>query len=146
VFQLESSETLLEHLKRGFRSATFDYIDSSVRFRTVAKAHFDGRRSKLYGVYLVWQKQQRTILYLGKAGTLDGYGNYKGQDIIGRLLNVRGEGSSDAWFATAVQQYGPLSLEYIVLDPPIAPAFVEAVLLQTHLSQFGHLPALNRSF
>lgn len=140
----ERIDVLLDWLKQNYHCATFAYADANLSFRKVVKAHFGTQATSLYGVYVVRQQGSAAILYIGKGGTLNTSGQYKGQDIIGRLINVRGDINADAWFGKLVLKYGAITVEYVVLRPPLAPAYVEAALLQAFLSEQGHLPVENK--
>jgi hypothetical protein len=83
----ERVDVLLDWLKQNYRYATFAYADANVSFRKVVKAHFGTRATSLYGVYVVRKQESAAILYIGKGGTLNTSGQYKGQDIVGRLTN-----------------------------------------------------------
>ena len=75
-------------------------------------------------------------------------GSFKGQDIPGRLRNVKGKDTTaNQWFRTLVGEKGPLIIEYGLLTTvPKSPALIEAVLLQAHLNEHGCLPYRNRAF
>ncbi len=143
----EQVSVLLVWLKENYDSAEFTYLDTGTSFRKVANTHFARPATPLYGVYIVRQQSSGTIIYIGKGGTVTQSGKYKGQDILGRLINVRGDSiSADIWFGEVAAKYGAITVEYHVLRPPLAPAFVEAALLQAFLSEFQELPLLNKSF
>lgn len=137
-------ESLLDRWKREFRHGSFTYTDSSAVFRQQVAEHFGDAIGSIYGVYLIRRRHDRTILYIGKAGTIGRDGQFKGQDIPGRLRNVRdGDIGADQWFRQLLLEAGPVAIEYIVLVLPVAPAYVEASLLQAYLVEYGRLPLRN---
>jgi len=54
--------------------------------------------------------------------------------------------SADVWFAKMIQQDGAIDIEYVVLERPWLPSFVEAALLQSYFTRHGRLPPWNKSF
>lgn len=143
-----SFENKLSDLKKKYEHGSFEYNDPSTNFRTIVTSHFRGisRKKKRYGIYIVRQKNTPEVLYIGKSGTIDSQGQFKGQDIPGRLKNVKGGNiSADKWFRDLLQEKGPLVIEYIFLSTSKSPAFVEAFLLQAYLNERHNLPYKNKS-
>ena len=64
------------------------------------------------------------------------------------MTNTRNNNASaNEWFRDVVAQYGDLQIEFVVLDSTtLVPGYIEAILLQAFLNDFGRLPALNRLF
>ena len=137
-----------ESLKKNCEHNSLDHGNSSGSVRKIIKSHFgDTRQHKKYGVYLIRQQTTREVLYIGKSGTIDQHGNFKGQDIPARLKNVKGDVSSVLWFKSLVKEKGVLVIEYVVLTPtPQSPAFVEAHLIQAYLNEHSCLPSRNKEF
>ena len=50
---------------------------------------------------------------------------------------------ADHWFRELVAEVGPVIVEYLILDSPVAPAYAEVVLLQSYLSEHSRLPLRN---
>ncbi len=100
----------------------------------------------LYGVYIVRARKDGEILYIGKAGTLTQKGDFKGQDLVRRLTNIRGKVRANMWFSDLCRKFGPIEIEYFILSKREAPALVEAMLLQGYFNESGHLPRENKSF
>lgn len=97
-------------------------------------------------MYLVRRQADQSILYVNKGGTVGGDGQFKGQDVPGRLRNVRGDDvGADQWFRQLLLEAGPLAIEYLILAPPFAPAYVEAALLQAYLVEHKQLPPKNHA-
>ena len=120
------------------------YENSSKKFTEIVKSHFENIKQKgKYGVYIVRQKETNEVLYIGKAGTINQNGEFKNQDLIGRLTNVRGEISANEWFKNLYKEKGPLIVEYILLPETISPGYVENLLLQLYLNEHGRLPCKN---
>jgi len=140
----ESVESLLDRWKREFRHGSFTYVDPAASFRRLVAEHFRGTAERVYGVYLIRRRHDQSILYIGKGGTIGGDGQFKGQDVPGRLRNVRGgDIGADRWFRELLSEGGPVAIEYVVLTLPITPAYVEASLLQAYLAEYGRLPPKN---
>jgi hypothetical protein len=83
----------------------------------------------------VRQRDSKEILYIGKSGTIDSDGDFKGQDISERLMNVREKESKNAddWFGDIVKEgaiitirtsYGVVSLlNHINFQLKLFPSF-----------------------
>ena len=139
MLTFEKVESLFGQWKSEFRQGSFAYEDLNVNFRELVAQHFGDSAGKAYGVYLIRQRNTGAILYIGKGGTVRGDGQFKGQDIPGRLRNVRGDDvGADHWFRELLLEMGPL-----IVEPPIAPAYVEAALLQAYLVEHKRLPLKN---
>jgi hypothetical protein len=141
----ESVESLLDRWKREFQHGSFTYADPATSFRRQVADHFGRAVGRVYGVYLIRRQHDQSILYIGKGGTIGGDGQFKGQDVPGRLRNVRGgDIAADQWFRELLSEAGPVAIEYVVLTLPITPAYVEVSLLQAYLAEYGRLPPKNR--
>ena len=144
MLTFEKVESLFSRWKSEFRHGSFAYEDSNANFRELVAQHFGDAAGKAYGVYLIRQSDCGAMLYIGKGGTVRGDGVFKGQDVPGRLRNVRGDDvGADHWFRELLLEMGPLIVEYLIVEPPIAPAFVEAALLQAYLVEHQRLPLKN---
>ena len=133
-------------LKVDNEYGSFEYSDSAIAINEVITAHFRKiSRVEKYGVYILRQKNTHKVLYIGMSGRVDGSGRFKGQDIPGRLKNVKNNDmSAKEWFRNVGNDFGPITIEYIFLTIiPKAPAFVEATLIQAYLNSFKCLPPLN---
>ncbi len=125
---------------------SFDYAASSDQFVKAVSAHFRSvTRRPRFGVYVVRQKTSNDVLYVGKSGSIDRRGQFKSQDIPARLKNVKPNGApANAWFGSLVEEKGPLSVHYVLLErTPVSPALAEAILLQAYLDENGCLPYRN---
>jgi hypothetical protein len=136
-----------QSLTKRYRHGSFSF-DPSSSARIIIAAEFRRVRSPTYGVYVIRQGTTREVLYVGKGGTIDKAGNFKAQDIPGRLANVKGgDLSADEWFGSLAKEKGPLIIEYVLLaSKPESPAFVEACLLQAYINEQGSLPYRNNAF
>lgn len=140
----DSVEILLDRWKGEFRHGSFTYADPAASFRRLVAEHFVGAVEKVYGVYVIRRRLDQSILYIGKGGTIGGDGQFKGQDVPGRLRNVRGgDIGADQWFRELLSEAGPVTIEYVVLTLPITPAYVEVSLLQAYLVEYRRLPPKN---
>ena len=133
-------------LKKTCEYGSYEYCNPLDSFRARTTLHFRGvRRLERYGVYVVRQRDTREVLYIGKGGTVDSQGQFKGQDIPQRLKNVKeGNISADKWFLDLLQEKGLLVIEYVFLPISKSPAFVEATLLQAYLNEHHRLPYKNK--
>jgi hypothetical protein len=136
-----------ESLKKDCEYGSLEYDDPSASAAKIIRGHFRNIcRQEKYGVYVVRQQVSREVLYIGKGGTIKRDGGFKGQDIPGRLTNVKGNTTANEWFRSLVEEKGPLAVEYVFLTSvPRSPTFVEAVLLQAYLNEHGCLPYRNRA-
>jgi len=138
-------EDEIDLLKNSYKNDYYEYKNLSERFTTCTRTHFDRVvRQERYGVYIVRQLDTQEVLYIGKSGTIDSYGKFKKQDILGRLTNTRRKDNSNIWFRNLLQKKGPLKIEYIFLPTLKSPSFVEKALLQAYLNEYNHLPYKNQ--
>ena len=142
-----SFEDEIALLKKTCEYGSYEYSNPSDSFRSCTTLHFRGvRRQERYGVYVVRQRDNQEVLYIGKSGTIDSQGRFKGQDIPERLKNVKGgDVSADKWFRDLLREKGPLVIEYVFLSISKSPALVEAALLQAYLNEHHGLPYKNKS-
>jgi hypothetical protein len=146
TIEFKPVDSLLNEYKSQFEHGAFSYSDPDLKFRSIVGAHFAKAKGKIYGVYVVSQSDNREIVYIGKGGTIDGHGQFRGQDVPGRLRNIRGKDErADQWFLDLLCECGPLTIEYLVVEAPISPAYIEVALLQAFLAQHHRLPAKNSS-
>jgi hypothetical protein len=97
VEERTSFEDIWTSFKASNYSGSFSYADPNVPFRKSVHAHFvPGQPPVRYGVYVVRVVSSGTVIYIGKGGTVTSQGNFKDQDIPGRLTAERGKLSSDA--------------------------------------------------
>lgn len=137
---------MLDSLKKDFASGSFIYADHAMKFGRAVRSHFGNVDKRVYGVHIVRQRNTEEVLYIGKGGTVDGQGQFKGQDVPGRLGNVKESRiRATEWFRQFLQERGTLVVEYLVVEPPFAPAYIEATLLQAYLAEHKRLPPKNRS-
>ena len=144
---VRSFEDEVAYLKKVYEWDYYEYSNRSEKFRACTTKHFRVVKEKeRYGVYIVRQRDTREVLYIGKGGTVDSQGQFKGQDVPGRLKNVKGSNvKADKWFLDLLQKKGPLIIEYIFLPISRSPAFVETILLQEYLNEHHHLPYKNKT-
>jgi len=139
-------EDELGSLKRLHEHNYFKYDTNSVLFSTVAREHFRTVRQKeRYGIYAIRRQKDDEVIYIGKSGTITNSGRFKGQNILGRLTNIRGKTPSNIWFYELFDEQGPLLIEYVFLPILKSPALVESLLLQSFLNEFRRLPIKNKS-
>ena len=87
------------------------------------------------------------MLYVSKGGMIKQARSSGGQDIPGRLTNVKGKDiPADEWLRSPIRETGPLVIVYgLFAAVPRSPALVEALLLQAHLNEYGCLPYRNKA-
>jgi len=75
-------EDEIASLKKTCEHGSYEYGNPPESFRTCTTLHFRSvKRQERYGVYVVRQRETREVLYIGKSGTIDSQGQFKGQDI-----------------------------------------------------------------
>jgi len=146
VLDIDFFEEELNLLKTTSKWGFFEYRRKSPNFKTCVTNHFkEVVERKRYGIYIVRQLDSKEVLYIGKSGTLDSQGQFKGQDIPKRLKNVKeGNVSANKWFKDLLQEKGSLIIEYVFLSCTFSPAFIEATLLQAFLNEYHRLPYKNK--
>ena len=142
----DSFEALLNSLKDAFRHDSFTCAETAASFCRAVNDHFADVDGECCGVYVVRQDDTGDVLYIGKGGTVETCGQFKQQDVPGRLQAPRGSHKADEWFGELMREKGVLRVEYLVVKRPFAPAFVEAALLQAYWAEWDHLPPRNRAF
>ena len=96
-------------------------------------------------MYIVKSVDKDDVIYIGKAGTVDKSKKLTNQNILGRLINTRSKNfTSNTWFSKLFEKYGPFVVEYIIVQLPLTPAFVESFLLQAYFNEHGFLPQENK--
>ena len=142
-------EDELYNIKKVCEHGSFEYSNPNFPFRSTVTSHFKNvQRKDKHGIYIIRQKSTGDVLYIGKGGTLDQDGNFKSQDIPGRLKNLKNsDTSANEWFKSLFEEKGPLVIEYIFLPTkPISPTFIESLLLQAYYNEHKSLPCRNNSF
>lgn len=144
---ITSFEDEIASLRETMTYGSYEYSNISEKFTDCTTLFFKRvRGKKRYGMYIVRQRDTKEVLYVGKSGTINSRGHFKGQDIPGRLKNVKeGDVSANKWFRGLLQEKGPLIIEYIFLSKSESPALVEVALLQAYLNEHHCLPYRNKS-
>ena len=144
---IKKFENEFSSLKKTQYNSCFDYNSNNILFSSVAKSHFNKENiTDRYGIYVIRKKTTKEVLYIGKSGTITNNGKYKGQDILGRLTNIRGKTPSNIWFSYLIDKYGAISVDYCYLPVSKSPTLMESLLLQSYLNEFGCLPPENKTF
>ncbi len=106
-----------------------------------------------YGVYLVRRVSTDAVIYIGRGGCIAASGQFKEQDVPGRLKatrrdkNTKRDIPANGWFEGLRIAEGALKIEYVLLGKdPIGPGLAEAQLLQAFLDDHGVLPRYNNVF
>jgi hypothetical protein len=142
-------EVEISNLNKVCEHGSLEYIDSNTSFTSVVTSHFQNiQRNNWHGIYVVRQKTSGEVLYIGKSGTIDRNGGFKGQDIPRRLKNVKNNDvPANEWFRRLFEEKGQLVIEYVFLSAtPQSPTFVESLLLQAYFNEHNFLPYRNNSF
>jgi len=137
-----------QSVKNEFHNGSFIYADTSVPVREVITSHFMYiKHPHTHGVYVIRSQNTQEVFCIGKAGTIRNNGEFGMQDIPKRLKNVRNNDMpADEWFRNLVNEKGPLIIEFVFLEKtPTSPAFIETLLLQAYLNNYGHLPYRNKT-
>lgn len=105
-----------------------------------------------FGVYVISSNtcSGRTVIYIGKAGTVTADGSWKEQGIRKRLTKKQGDQRRNDFFKRIMEegQFYGLQFEWFVTfddESKITPALAEAELLQAYFSEYGRLPKHNKS-
>lgn len=107
MINIKGFEEEWESLKKGHEHNSFSYDGPPESIRTVVNQHFHQIQWQgKYGVYIVRRQATGEVLYIGKTGTIQQEGGFKGQDIPGRLTNRQGKISREEWFRDLVGKYG----------------------------------------
>ncbi len=135
----------LERLTGQYESAFIEYPTQNTNFRhAVQKVQKRYLPEKHYGVYIVRQVDDGTVLYIGVSALRRP--NQK-QDIFTRLMNVKWKNGSwinaELWFRQLLTENGPLQIECLLLNSSLSPLTVERDLLNAHVAAFGRLPYMN---
>lgn len=101
------------------------------------------------GVYVISAVAQITqVIYIGKAGTLQNDGTWKGQMLPGRLRAQQDGMPRRRFFREVLAVTGAtrFSFEWFITagDRITLPAFAESELLQAFFDDFGCLPKYNK--
>jgi len=142
----DTVELRIDELKRNYDNGSFKY-DAKSSWRDLVLNEFRKFSSKSYGVYIIRQQKRGKILFIGKAGTRDEDGQFKPQDLSGRLVNVRRRDGKDIRPDDELNCFIPIIVEYIVLNDPKAsdtPSSVKKGLLDLFYDYSGRLPVLNK--
>ena len=93
------------------RYGHFDYHGEET-FQDIVGKHFKNVQfAKKYGVYIVRCQESNKVIYSGKGGTIGQDGDFKRQDIFGRLTNTRGNKNANETFIDYYKNYGHLPKE-----------------------------------
>ena len=77
MLSFENVETILDRWKAEFRNGSFVYHDQAVKFRSLVYEHFGRDGDNAYGVYVIRRETERSIVYVGKGGTLAATGSIR---------------------------------------------------------------------
>lgn len=118
-------------------------------WRDAVNKHFAGMEKPCPGVYII-RNPRNKVVYISKGGTIKNDGKFVGQDVPGRLKNVRRSNvSPQRWSNDLAWRNGrKLAVGFLLIDPEelIVPAYVEACLLQAYREENESLPDENYHF
>ena len=118
----------------------------------IKKAVLNNNVPNEFGIYIISKvsESMKTIIYIGKAGSISNDGSPKKQGIKKRLVNLHGGVNRTEYFLKYmdINQTSLLFEWYVTFNQSVKalPAFVEAELIQKFFDSHGKLPELNKSF
>lgn len=140
-------ELLREYRQRFTRGGLFSLAQGERIGQRIQKASVPEEP----GVYVIYgvKPETRSLLYIGKGGTLQREGTFKQQKLRGRLKATRGKESANKFYQREMEERGleRLDFEWFVLcgdDSKLIPAKAEIDLLQAYFNDHGQLPPLNK--
>lgn len=102
-----------------------------------------------HGVYIIYNPNQE-IVYIGKGGSIKQNGSKTKQGVKNRLLNGRGKNNltNGNYFKNRMieSEYKFITIEYIIVEDGIIPAWKEANLVQEFYEKNHKLPLWNSEF
>jgi hypothetical protein len=143
-------EERVEELRRGsVQHGTMDWDPITPLRAALTKAEVPHEA----GVYVLraLKGQDATVVYVGRAGTLQNDGTFMEQKMWGRLQAKQEKVSRQAFFRRklAVQGYRKLRIDWFQTwgeGTHRVPALGEAELIQAYLDDHGRLPPWNAEF
>ena len=132
-------------------SINFDVLLPSLN--NIGKTYYDGLINQKVlnqnGIYVIYHPDGKSIIYVGKGGTLNKDGNYKNQKLNGRLKAPRSNfNNSFEYFKQLMIQNNYQILQFYIFysKQNIPPAYFEAVVLYNFYNINNCLPVLNNEF
>lgn len=147
-------EQILENYKEKFsNNGSFTLQKNQKMSKKLCRKEGVPENRGVYLIYSVKDGNRKRLLRIGKAGTLDGDGNFKNQKLVGRLNAREGGKSRPVFFKEKIENLGldGLFFRWFVTyeeegDVGVVPAKAEADLLQAYFEERKELPELNDKF
>jgi len=141
--------TMFEYLNSRFKCNGSFYLDPDQNIRDAIRIN---NVPNDFGVYIVSKISdlKESIIYIGKAGSINNDGSLKKQGIRKRLGNKQGGIARTEYFLNYMKRNKTsLRFEWYVTfnqDLCLLPSLVEAELIQKYYNEYKKLPELNKSF
>ena len=141
----------------SFSISLSDFIKNGnkINYNSIIRDNIPDKNT--HGVYLITDRNSKTILYVGMSGQIKKLSNGKydncGYDIRKRLVSSRGrvngkDISSSDYFQSKMKKNNIMSITITILktNNKISPTYLESNILQLIYSETESLPEWNNSF
>ena len=141
----------------SFSISQSDFIKkgNKINYNSIIRDNIPDKNT--HGVYLITDRNSKTILYVGMSGQIKKLSNGKydncGYDIRKRLVSSRGrvngkDISSSDYFQSKMKKNNIMSITITILktNNKISPTYLESNILQLIYSETESLPEWNNSF
>ena len=141
----------------SFSISLSDFIKkgNKINYNSIIRDNIPDKNTQ--GVYLITDRNSKTILYVGMSGQIKKLSNGKydncGYDIRKRLVSSRGrvngkDISSSDYFQSKMKKNNIMSITITILktNNKISPTYLESNILQLIYSETESLPEWNNSF
>ena len=141
----------------SFSISLSDFIKkgNKINYNSIIRHNIPDKNT--HGVYLITDRNSKTILYVGMSGQIKKLSNGKydncGYDIRKRLVSSRGrvngkDISSSDYFQSKMKKNNIMSITITILktNNKISPTYLESNILQLIYSETESLPEWNNSF
>lgn len=141
----------------SFSISLSDFIKkgNKINYNSIIRDNIPDKNT--HGVYLITDRNSKTILYVGMSGQIKKLSNGKydncGYDIRKRLVSSRGrfngkDISSSDYFQSKMKKNNIISITITILktNNKISPTYLESNILQLIYSETESLPEWNNSF
>ena len=141
----------------SFSISLSDFIKkgNKINYNSIIRDNIPDKNT--HGVYLITDRNSKTILYVGMSGQIKKLSNGKydncGYDIRKRLVSSRGrvngkDISSSDYFQSKMKKNNIMSITITILktNNKISPTYLESNILQLIYSETESLPEWNNSF
>jgi hypothetical protein len=136
-----------------------NYCDAKYPSNGIFEFHRNSLLSKAcnapesYGVYLIFSSCNgtNTLVYIGKSGTVQGSGEFKDQNLSGRIKNKQDGVKRQEYFIRKIDEENidKLIIKWYVTankEKVDLPGYVEGVLMQMYFDANKSLPKWNKEY